>query len=107
MWNFNLTDIPRGKTETKTRTIKVQGKPVEQKYDVFTPEPIWVETHGGEVLRSHFVQPTKTSPNGWWAGVGAESSIKCWQPFVRPAPSGKRYDVNAEFLPVLEDVGGE
>lgn len=104
-WNFDLTSIPRGRTETKTRTIKVKGNPVEQKYEVFTPEPVWVETHNGEVVRSHFCQPTKQSPNGWWSGVGDESRIKCWQPFVRPAPSGKRYDVSAEFLPVIEDVG--
>lgn len=91
-WNFDISDIPRGRGETKTRTITMQGKPTEQKYHVFTPEPVWIETHNGEVIRTQFVQPTKTSPNGWWSGVGDESRIKCWQPFVRPLPSGKRVE---------------
>ena len=106
IWNFDITAIPRGRTEIKMRTIKVHGKLVDQEYVVFTPEPVWIEAHNGEVIRAHYCRPTKHSPNGWWAGVGDESRIKCWQPFVRPAPSGKRYDVNSDFLPIIEDAGG-
>ncbi len=91
-WNFDLTDIPRGTVETRKRTMMVQGKPAEQEFETFTPTPVWVETHGGEVVRTQYVQPTKQSPNGWWSGVGDESRIKCWQPFIRPLPSGKRVE---------------
>ena len=91
-WNFDLTDIPRGKLDVRTRTVMVKGKPVECEIETFTPEMVWVETHTEEVIRTHYCRPTKQSTNGWWSGVGDESRIKCWQIFVRPLPSGKRVE---------------
>lgn len=104
-WNFDMSSIPRG------------------------PD-IWIETAGGEVVRTRFIQASKTVKEGFWAGVGSEDRIICWQPFVRPAATGlgKRIEPisatdrhraaadlaqimtgipGSEFLPEINDVGGE
>jgi hypothetical protein len=91
-WSFDLSAIPRDRNK-----------------------PIWVETHKGEVIRTYYVAPTKTSPKGYWPGVGDESCIKCWQLFVKPEPSGisMRSDAGLDIVhrhseintPMLEDVG--
>jgi hypothetical protein len=93
MWNFDLTAIPRDRSKR-----------------------IWVETHKCEVLSTYYVAPTKTSPKGYWPGVGDERCIKCWQIFVKPEPSGisMRSDAGLDPLyghweikvPIIEDVGG-
>lgn len=114
-WNFDLTTIPRGRTEERTRTVKTKDGLTESPYEVYVPEPIWVETIGGSVVRSHFCPPTRTSPNGWWNGVGPESNILCWQPYIVPEPSRRtpRADAGSNIvtrhseinLPIIEDVG--
>lgn len=114
-WQFDLTTIPRGRAEERMRTVKTKDGPIESPYEVYIPETIWVETIGGNVVRSHFCQPTKTSPNGWWNGVGPESNILCWQPFIRPEPSRKtRADSGSDIvtrhseinIPFIDDCGG-
>jgi hypothetical protein len=87
-WNFDISEAPRGLTETRTRTTTVKGETKESEYEVFIPKNIWAETTNGQVLISHFNPPTKTAPKGWWSMIGEESRIKCWQPFVKPEPSG-------------------
>lgn len=109
-WNFDISTIPRGRTETRQRVSIVKGVETVTEYEHFIPETIWAETAHGEVIRTIFNQPTKQTPAGWWSGIGKEELIVAWQPLIRPEPSGigRRDSVGPGevHLPILEDAGG-
>ena len=50
-WNFDVTQAPRGRDVTKTKTIG--GKEVE--YTVFERDPIFVATKCGKVTTSYWI----------------------------------------------------
>ncbi|MCZ4500988.1 MAG: hypothetical protein JWQ74_3543 [Marmoricola sp.] len=70
--------------------------------------PVIVEVASGKTFKSHFCEPTKTAPKGWWSHVGSEDLIVAWQPWPEPSRIGRRLPVTRHSidLPIIcDDVG--
>lgn len=81
VWSADISAAPRGQTILKT----VQTSKGERTFEAFEPDWIWAATAGGEVIKSHFVPPTKHHPKGRWLNLHSESVPIAWRPFVKPA----------------------
>lgn len=110
-WNFSLTDIPRGHTETRTRVIK--GKPGEAdktvSLDVFVPQPIWALTPGWDVVQTHFIPAKSKVDPARWSNMDSKHEPLAWQPLPKPAAPPRPGDQTPQqgaYVPVIEDVGG-
>lgn len=108
-WNFDLTNIPRGRTEER---INAKGKP----YHVFIMQTVWLASRDGKVYMTHWIPKDAKEPSvGSWAGWREGEEPIAWQLFIKPEyPSGVRSDAGLDIVhrhseinvPVLEDVGG-
>lgn len=81
-WNFDISQAPRGRKETRTRTVKVNGKPQEQHYEVHIPERVLL-AHPTEdkVFSSYWLEPTKFTPNGRWSGWCEGQTPRAWMAY--------------------------
>lgn len=93
-WNFDMASAPRGRTETRTRKGK-DGKTIE--YSVRIEEHVWLASDTEEkAFRSYWVEPTKHTPNGRWAGFTEGQKPIAWMPFVTPDHPGLSSHLVAE-----------
>lgn len=99
-WNFDISTIPRGRDELITKERQVNGQTVTHSYTRETPDIIWAELDTGDVVRTYFCRPTRSTPKGRWSQIGDESRIIAWQPFTKPEPSGigRRLEVTRSEL---------
>lgn len=75
-WNFDITNIPRGRTEMQTRIVK--GKP--QEYEVFIPERVLIaHPRDGRVYATIWIEPNKFCPKGRWSGWTEGTEPVAWQ----------------------------
>ncbi|WP_245582419.1 hypothetical protein [Neorhizobium lilium] len=88
MWNHDLTTAPHGRNETRTRTIKGET----QEFTDFVPEPVWLATKCGKVVRTYWTPKTEFSP-ARWAGLGTNEQPVAWQAFVVPEHPFHQSDV--------------
>lgn len=84
-WNFDMTSAPRGETVVVEQWRKTSDGVKLAKVETFAPDWIWAATAGGEVVKSHFVPPTKHHPEGRWMNLHSESEPIAWLPFVKPS----------------------
>lgn len=80
MWQFDVTNIPRGHDEKRTRTVK--GEQVD--YQEFVPDWLWLATASGEVIKSYWL-PQNGKDGGRWLNFSKGSEPVAWMPFVKPA----------------------
>lgn len=100
MWNFDVTTIPRGRTETR---INEKGKP----YRVYIMQSVWLANKDGKVYHTHWVPKDAKEPSiGSWAGWSESEEPIAWQNFHKPEhPGSVRAPVDPNLIPILDDVG--
>lgn len=82
IWNHDISAAPRGRTETKERTI---GKTVQQ-YDVFVPERVLIVDENMKVYASYWL-PQQLSQSGApkggnrWSGWSEGQQPIAWAPW--------------------------
>lgn len=76
-WNFDLNTIPRGRHETRTRKIGDKT----QEYDVFIPERVLLAHNDCRVYATYWIEPTKFTPRGRWAGWVEGVEPVAWMPY--------------------------
>jgi hypothetical protein len=89
-WNHNIAEAPRDKGE-----------------------PVWLATKCGKVIQSYFLPSKKEGQDGRWAYLASKEEPIAWQMFIKPVhpnlseASASLSGSIAEFLTIIEDVGGE
>lgn len=107
-WNFDTTNIPRGRVETRPRTIKGKnGEPDKIVfYDDFISDHIWAFTPGGDVVETWFIPEKSKVDPARWHNMNSKHEPVAWQPFVKPEPPIARHmPQQGAYVPVIEDVG--
>ena len=107
-WNFDISAIPRGHHEKKTRVIK--GEP--QEYDVFVPERVWAANKDDKVYSTYWIEPSNHEPKGRWSGWSAGDEPIAWQPYVVPLHPHHMVPADLcgaapENVPLVFDEGGD
>lgn len=110
-WNFNLTDIPRGRTETRTRVVAGKnGEPDKTvEYDVFVTQDIWALTPGWDVVQTHFIPAKSKVDPARWSNMNSQHEPLAWQPLPKPAAPPRPGDQTPQqgaYVPIIEDAGG-
>ena len=78
IWNFDISSAPRGRHETRVRTVKAE----KQEYDVFIPERVLIaHPRDGLVYASYWIEPNKFCTKGRWAGWREGDEPLAWQPY--------------------------
>ena len=80
-WNFNIAEAPRGKTVTKTSTVKDKGVSRE----VFVPTPVILATKCGQVMASEWLPKPER-----WHGLATDEQPVAWWPWPTH-PSGEQH----------------
>ncbi len=108
-WNYDMNAVPRGRHETRVRTIKNE----KQEYDVFIPERVLLaHPRDGQVYATYWIEPTKFTPKGRWAGWRESDEPLAWQPYpehpevIRSKAMDALIEASAEEIwPSNETVG--
>lgn len=79
-WNFDLTNIPRGRQEPRTRKVRDELK----EYLEFVPVKLWLaHPTDDKVYATYWIEATKFSKGRWVGWVEGQEPI-AWMPFVKP-----------------------
>lgn len=77
-WSFDLSQAPRGRHEVRTRTVKDEA----QEYTVFIPERVLLaHPRDGQVYATYWLEPTKFTPKGRWAGWREGDEALAWMAY--------------------------
>ena len=107
IWNYDMAMAPRGRHETRARTIKNE----KQEYDVFIPERVLLaHPRDGLVYASYWIEPNKFCARGRWAGWREGDEPLAWQaypehPFQAKASDDNGATVQAEKVPADSVTG--
>jgi hypothetical protein len=111
-WNFDISSIPRGRQEARTRRVKDEIK----EYLEFVPVKLWLaHPTDAKVYATYWIEGTKTSKGRWVGWCEGQEPI-AWMLFEKPEHpfAGRtvpftKHDLDpgaaAALLPIIEDCG--
>ncbi len=81
-WNFDLTDIPRGRIEERTNA---KGKT----YKVYVQTSVWAAGNDSKVYLTYWIPDDPKEPAaGRWSGWIKGDEPVAWMPFIKPVHPG-------------------
>lgn len=80
VWSTSIIAAPRGRHLKVTKTVN--GK--AQASTTIVREPVWLATHCGKVILSHWLWPIGQSVrSGRWVMLGLKEQPLAWRPFIK------------------------
>lgn len=99
-WNFDISTAPKGKMVATERQLKDDKVSVVEH---FVPDPVWLATKCGKVLRSYWLPEAGKNP-ARWSGLATGEQPVAWQPFVVPAHPWSISDLSLNIVTKHSEV---